>query len=330
MKLQTHQLKKFNSVAGGIKKNTILPILSYLKFEDGKVTKNNLESFVTMEIDFEGSCLIDERILTTFVESTGASEIDVEVKGNSITLSHGKERIISPTDDIKLFPEPPVPENKLDIFISQDVLKAIKVASNFTMDLENSPHASCVHVGNGVVGATSGFIAYVEPIEDELPEIVLEKPMLSVLKGLEFATFNQSDSYIFFKNGNFTFGFIKKDTKFLNMGRFKALPEGEPTLMPKKEFEGFCELCNGYSVGKSYVLATLKEKELSMIDPDFGIDYKKELPTRLPDFSFNPSYMGKLLKSLPDDNLKFLKGQNKYYVTGEKGNYVSLIMELAQ
>lgn len=329
MKIKVRQLKQFNSVASGVKKNTILPILSFLKFDKGTVTKNNLESFVTMEIDFEGSCLIDEKILIGFIDSIEAEEIDVEVKGNTVVLSHGKRKVSSPTDQLEFFPSVPVPDNELDIFISQDLLKSIKVASNFTMDLEGSPYASCVHIGGGLVGATSGFIAYVEPMDEKLPDVVLEKNMVAVLKGLEFALFNQSDSYVFLKSGNFVFGFIKKDTKFLNMGRFKALPEGEPTLMPKKEFEGFCDLCNDYSVGKSYSLATVKGKELSMVDVDYGIDCKEELPVSLPDFSFNPAYMGKLLKALPDENLKFLKDQNKYYITGEKGNYVSLIMELA-
>ena len=77
MKLSTKQLKQFNSIAGGMKQNNILPILSYLRFKDGTITKNNLESFVTMEADFEGSVLIDEKILMSFVEYTNAEEINV-------------------------------------------------------------------------------------------------------------------------------------------------------------------------------------------------------------------------------------------------------------
>lgn len=328
MKIQTRQLKAFNSAASGMKQNGILPILSFLKLDNGTITKNNLESFITMDIDFEGSCLIDERTLMDFIESVNADEIDVEVKGTTVVLSHGKERVISPTDDVANFPAISAAEDAEEIVIPQEVLKAIKISSNFTMDRENLPFTSCVFVGNGLVGATSGFIAYTEKIQEDLPNIILEKSMISALKGLEFVTFSQNETYVFLSTGSFRSGFIKKDTKFIDMGRFAAFPDGEVTIMPKDDFIRFCDFCTSRCVGKLVVIASIKEDKLSMVDADYGIDYEKPLPVALPDFSFNPTMMGKLLKSLPDDKLKFLKADKKMYITGENGGYVSLIMEM--
>ena len=110
MKLKVNEIKKFKSVAGALRQNNILPILSYLKFEDRIITKSNKESFVTMEADFEGSVLIDEKILMSFIEYVSGSEIDVNVSGNSVVLSCGKEKYKSPTDDVINFPK--VHENK--------------------------------------------------------------------------------------------------------------------------------------------------------------------------------------------------------------------------
>ena len=65
-----------------------------------------------------------------------------------------------------------------------------------------------------------------------------------------------------------------------------------------------------------------------MVDADFGNDSEKILPASLPDFSFNPVFMSKLLKSLPEDELNFIKEGNKFFVIGESG-FVSIIMEAA-
>ena len=77
MKIPTKQLKAFNSAAGSMRQNSILPILSFLKLDKRTITKNNLEAFITMDIDFEGSYLIDEKILMGFIESVDAEEIDI-------------------------------------------------------------------------------------------------------------------------------------------------------------------------------------------------------------------------------------------------------------
>jgi hypothetical protein len=325
MKIKTRQLKQFNSIAGSMRQNNILPILSYIKFEDGKITKNNLESFVTMEADFEGSVLIDEKILMSFVESIDAEEIDVTVNGTKVTLSVGKEKDNSPTEAVGNFPVNPAPDGE-EIEISQEVLKAVKIASNFTADNENIPFTSCVFIGKGLVAATTRFIAYTEIVDEALPEIIIEKSALAVIKNFNNASFSQNESYQFFNNHNFTFGFIKKDTKFVDMKMFSKMPEGNIVKMDKTILVKFCDMVNSRCVGR-VVIANINADKVSMIDVDYGNEAEKQLPAPLPDFSFNPLFMGKLLKSLPDTELDFTKEGKRIFITGKSG-FVSLIMDM--
>lgn len=325
MKLITKQLKTFNSIAGGMKQNNVLPILSYLKFDDGYITKNNLESFVTMEADFKGKFLIDEKILMSFVESTNAEEIDVKIDGTSVVISHGKEKMVSPTDDVANFPSNSIPEIK-EIEIPSEVIDEIKIASNFTTEVENMPYSQCVFIGNGLVAATTGFVAYTKKVEDELPQITLGKNAASAIRSFNSVSFSENETYQFFTNHIFRFGFIKNDTKFVDMRPFAKVPNGESVKIEKGEIIRFCDTCVK-SCPSRVVMASIKEDKLSMIDSGYGIDYEKPLVKSMPNFTFNPAILGKMLKSLPDETLTFSKADNKFYVTGESG-FVSLIMEM--
>lgn len=326
MKLLTKQLKTFNSIAGGMKVNNILPITSYLKFEDGYITKNNMESFVTMEADFKGKCLIDEKILMSFVESINADTIDVKIGEKSVILSHGKEKVTSPTDDLINFPKNDESDIK-EIEIEPEVMKAIKIASNFAIEREGVPFTSCVFIGNGIVSATSGFIAYVENSAKDLPEIIIEKAAASAIRNFDSVSFSENDTYQFYTNHIFKFGFIKKDTKFVNMKTWSALPQGlKSEVIDKNELIGFCDFCTKATVGRVAIASIVKNK-LVMKDAAYEIDYEKPLSKELEDFTFNPVFMGKLLKSVPDETVTFSRAESKYYITGESG-FVSLIMEM--
>src|SRR5690606_21604047 len=114
------------------------------------------------------------------------------------------------------------------------------------------------------------------------------------------------------------------DTKYLDMKKFLTLPPKEGAVsMDKRDLQNFCDMVVGSTAGR-VIVAKIKGDKASMEDADFGNDYEKPLPAKLPDFSFNPAFMGKLLKSLPDDELTFVKDANKYFVTGES-DFVSLI-----
>jgi hypothetical protein len=96
--------------------------------------------------------------------------------------------------------------------------------------------------------------------------------------------------------------------------------------MDKSILIKFCDMVSSRCVGRS-VTAKINGNKISMVDVDYGNDAEKELTQSLPDFSFSPVFMGKLLKSLPDEELSFVKDGNKYFIT--KSDYISLIMDVA-
>lgn len=327
MKLLTKQLKTFNSIAGGMKQNNVLPILSYLKFDDGYITKNNLESFVTMEADFKGKCLIDEKILMSVVNSTSEDVIEISVKDKSVIISYGAKKTVSPTDDMINFPANDEAKCK-EIELSPEIIKAVKIASNFTVERENVPFTSCVFIGNGIVAASTGFVAYAEKASKKLPEIVVERNAAAAIKNFESVSYSENDSYRFYTNHIFKFGFIKTDVKFYDMRPFSVLPKDveEKNSINKKELLEFCDICVSSSGGRP-ISANLKGKMLTMVDADYGINHEHPISVELPEFNFNPSIMSKMLKSLPNEEIILIRSKDRYYVTGESG-YVALIMEM--
>ena len=323
MKLQTKQLKQFKAVSSGIKSNGIIPILSYLKFEPGNITKSNLEAFVIMDADVTDAMLIDEKVLMNFVDFTNADTITVTVKGNSIIITDGKAKVTSPTEDIKNFPAIAEATNK-PVNIEPEVIEAIKVASNFTIEDSTMPFKECVFLGNGIVAASSGFICYTKAME--APTAIIHNNVAASLIKFHSLLYSETETYQFFTNGIFKFGFVKNDTKFINMTPFSVIPEGEPTEVEKQELIKFCDICISNTPGR-VVTATINGNKMLMQDAAYGIDIEIPLSAKLDNFSFNPVIMAKMLKALPDEKLKFVRSTNKYFITGDSG-FVSLIMEI--
>lgn len=329
MKLKTAELKQFNSIAGCMQQNKLLPILSYLKFDKGKITKNNLESFICMDADFEGSCLIDEKKLMEFVNSINASEVNVEINGTSITLSNpnnAKEKVKLPTTDIDLFPETLVSDG-VETELNNEVLKAVKVALNFTMERDNMPQTTSVYIGQGLVGAATGFIAYMGSVSSELPEIVMDKTAAFFIKNFDTVLFSENERCQFYSNHVFKFGFIKKEIPYLNMNPWIALmpKDVEGVEVEKDEIIKFCDFCVNTSEGRVVVAQILGDK-LTMAESGYEVEYEKPISAKLEHFTFNPAIMSKLLKSIPDEKVNFIRAKGKYYVTGN--GFVSLIMEM--
>lgn len=325
MKLKTNQLRQFKSAASSIKQNGILPILSYLKFDNGSITKNNLESFLTMKADFKGQMLVDEKILMNFVDFTTAEEITVTITDKSVLITDGKTKVTSPTDDITHFPVSDTTDNK-PVEIKSEVLWAIKVASNFTTEDTSNPFKECVFVGNGIVAASNGFICYLEKVSKKIPNIIIGKDAANSITKFEEVLFSDNNTYCFYETDIFKMGFVKTEVKFVDMAVFLTIPEGEQIEIKKSEIIKFCDICINSTTGR-LVTANINGNQLSMVDSSYGINIETPISATLENFVFNPILMQRLLKSLPDESVKFIKGTNKYFIIGDSG-FVSLIMEI--
>lgn len=324
MKLQTAQLKQFKAAASAIKQNNILPILSYLKFDNGKIIKNNLESFLIMDADFTGTMLIDEKVLMNFVEFTSATEITCTIEGSQVLITDGKAKVKSPTDDVVNFPANTSTDNE-PIELQAEILYAIKVAGNFTMEDQTMPFKEFVFVGKCMVAASNGFTFYGQKVPVPFGEIVIGKDAVTAITKFESVLFSENETYQFYQNSGYKFGFIKKDLKFLDMSQFMSIPETESVTVSKSEIIKFCDICISNTPGR-VVIAKAVDNVLSMIDAAYSLNIEIPITATLDTFGFNPHYMSRMLKSLPDEQLQFTRASNKYFITGESG-FVSLIME---
>lgn len=328
MILLTKQLKVFRAASSSIKQNNIIPVLSFLKFNNGTITKNNSQAFVIMDADFEGSCLIDERRLYGFLDKVTADTIEVKIKGESIVLtSAGIPSATYPTDDIGLFPDVESGD-ATPIDFPSAVMYAIKVASLFTIENESNAFTECVFIGNGIVSASNNFSAYVENVAKGMPEIILHRDTCAAITKFEKLSFSQSETYQFFSLPGFKYGFSKKETKFIDMSPYmKNLPSGDRLQIDKDEIINFCDICVSSMPPGRILNARIEPGRLIMEDGAHSVNVEHPLAVELPDFGFNPSVMGKMLKSLPDQEVCFIKGPNKYYITGVSG-FIALIMEM--
>lgn len=323
MKLQISQLRQFRAAAQGIKQNNLLPILSYLKFDNGTITKNSLDSFVQMKADFKGSMLIDERALYTFMDFTDADTIDVTAKGASLTITDGKTKKIAPTDDIKVFPSTSMPASDA-VELNTEILQTVKTALSFTDENGANEFSKYVFIGNGLIGATNNFIAYTKPC-GTLPDIVIGKDAAVVIVKYPSVIFSENDTYQFYEIGDFKYGFCKTETPMINLTPHSKLPDIDRTDVNKYPIIKFCDMCVSDCPSR-VVVAEFLGGVMQMNDAAYAINNTSPMDVVIEDFTFNPGLMSKLLKSVPGDTLQFVKSGAKYYITD--GTFVALIMEM--
>lgn len=337
MKIKTSELRIFKSNATAIKGNTLLQVLSYLKFHDGTIIKHNLHAFLIQKVTtVNESFLVDEKILMGFIDNTRAEEIEIKIKDKRILISEvgGKAKITSPTDDVINFPTiEDEPEEK--IILSKKVLNAIKIASNFIVTETLMPLRSHVFIGKKNVGGSNSFIGYLEAQDEELPQIILSKEVCAAISRMGVSSFSQSQRYHYFENGNIRYGFIKPDCAFFDLTPFGVFDKKKLKhfSINKDEFIMFNDMCLSSTPSKIVRATFTVEKnklKLQMIDTEYEINNYREIDIdgeMEGEFTYQPVYMSHLLKSIPDSDLIFYQSHQKYYITGD-GNFAALIMQV--
>jgi hypothetical protein len=331
MKLLVSELKSFKSNSSSIKTRNTLPILSYLKFTKGAVTKNSLSEFIVQKITCDDEMLIDERLLMNFVDNTDAKEITVTKKGNRVTITDGETDIVSPTEDITFYPVNSSTEDDSILFDDQ-VMSAISVASNFIIDEQIHTARSMVFVGKDYVIGQNGSVGYAEKIGKGFPEICLYKEMLNAIKKFTEVQFSQNDSYYFFESGDCKFGFSKPELKFTDCTRVGTskiddLPKFSASRRELKRFNDLC-ISSSLTALKISSLTMNGGLNLEMIDTDreLGISRKIEATgTGNGKLHYNPEMMNILLKNVSDEIITFHQAENHCYITGDSG-FQSLLM----
>jgi hypothetical protein len=334
MKLNVSDLKRFKANSASIKTNNVLPILSYLKFDKGTVTKNSMGSFITQKIDCDKSFLVDEKILMSLVECTSSPTISIELKDGKIIMSDGSIKKTSPSEPVENFPTNDEADSEL-FSIDREVLESIGIASQFVVDME-VPSPSCfVFVGKKHVCGSNGAIAYIDEFEEDLPEMVLDRTISQTISKYDTVKFSSNESYIFFETSDLKFGFIQPSHKFFDETSFADFTAEAKFIMDKSEFVNINDMVIKDTVSKiaqASIEVSKGKMFFEMNDTGYEVNTTKEFDVEgdvaCDKFNFNPVLMNKLLKSVPDTELTFNKVGNRYYITGDSG-FVALIIGMA-
>jgi len=336
MKLKTSELRQFKQNASFIKTRGIIPILEFLKVENGTITKTSLECFMVQEIESKGSVLLNENILFNFLSQTKEPSIEITVKDKRVTIYDGSIRVSFPEEDISTFPSIP-DEVEEKIHIGNDVFCAIKNAANFTDTMDLPDTRAHVFVGNGNVFGGNGFICYMERFKSKLPQISLAKDFATIVGKFNEADFSENEKYIFFNTYNCRFGFIKSMFKYTDLSKLMEFDKSHPRFeLDKKELLSFSEMCVSSTKSK-IVVADMSVKSnklnLEMVDTDFEVNVNQSIPigdgNMGEPFSFNASLMITMLKNIPDDELVFYRKDKSLIITGESG-FVSIIQQITK
>lgn len=332
MKIKVSELKQFKGNSSFIKQTNILPVLGYLKFDDGCITKSNMGCFLVQEVDgVNESFLVDEKILMNFMDCTSAPEIEIKLKDKRVLITDGNTKVFSPTEDIINFPKH---ESEFvdGVVLSNKTLMDISIASNFIISDPLMPFRSHVFVGRKHVAGSNSFIAYIAKSEDEVPEIILSKDTAMAVGKLPIASFSQTDRWHLFKTDKAMYGFIKPEINFFDVSQYGVFDRTLPSFeIDKTDMIRFNDMCISSSPSKD-LTASFKINDgnikLEMQDIDYEISITKDIPVNGSmegTFIFIPANINQLLKNIPDTNLTFTHSKPMFYITaGEE--FTTLIM----
>lgn len=327
MQLLTATIREFQKLSSGIKTNSFLPILSYLKIGNNSIIKTNLNQFVDFSIQSDKEIiLVDEKMLYNFINATSQELVSIVTKDKYVIISDGNQSLKHQLQDITLFPTIPTLDSDYTS-ISSETLQAIFVANNLTIDADIPDMTTVVFIGNKSVASTDRFTAYKEPISETiiLPLIKPAATLISKFKNVEYATYG---NYDFFKTSSGVFGFAQSELKFIDIQSQIILEsELDGFEVNKHDVISFCEMASASSKNGS-AECIFQTGLLKMDDNDVDIHIEKEAPTfkcKGP-FKFDPVLMSKLLKSVPGDMVMFYPGDRKYCLTDSTRSYMSIIM----
>ena len=334
MKIKTSELRSFLSAGGHIKTNNILPILQYIKFDNGRIIKNNLSEFIVYETSFAGSILVEERLLSNLVSVAVSEYIEISKLKNRVVLTDGSNTIEHQYEPQENFPLNEEPTSEGEYELTPDDLLQIGICSDFCHENHILVQHHHLYITDGEIFASNNVVAYFKKTNSKMPTVQISKPNAKKISALKTAVFSQNDSYMFFVSDNIKYGFIKAaGLTSLKMGQYMNVDSSDHVFtVDRSEFVNFSNICTTSTPAKIIRCNLSLEKEylkLSMVDDDYSVSVNKTLKATGSVegvFCFDPNQMNRLCKSLPDQLLTFHQFPKKYLVTGQSG-FVALIME---
>lgn len=331
IKVPVSDLRSFKKNSSHIKSKGIIPILDYIKFDNGTISKTNINEFVVQESNFSGAFLVEERILFNFIEYTHASEILFIADGKKVIISDGSQKTSSNQAEIELFPaieQPP----KETVSLTDTILKLFGAAAKYTQE-QDDLRKSHIFIGGDAILASDGFIAFYRKIDRVLPNTAIHRHVAERISSIDPADFSQNENKMFFRAGKVIYGFQKTEATYIDMRRFFEYSKEDSFHAPKSELIEFNEMCLSMSkIKMCHPFLEIKNDKLIMsaVNSDYGVDNEKEIEVvgGMGDkFKYDAAIFNRLLKTAPDEELTFSRIKGMMYITGASG-FTSLIMEL--
>jgi DNA polymerase III sliding clamp (beta) subunit (PCNA family) len=316
MNIKVKPLKSFFQLSSGISVNNIIPILGYIKLDNGELIKSNLQTFIQHKVDIPNniSVLLDEKVMGAFLKDCKSEEIEFKVeqkvvnkeKRSEVWLIDGKRKIKFQSPDISDYPKFPDSEKENEITLDDEVLGAIGRASKNVGAVGANEVLDFIHLSNGYVIGTDRAKFYCKKILG-IPSVVIDTETANTISQFSEVNFYQKGKYNFFNTGNTVYAFIQPEVKSPDLMPF--IPKEQPKEVIEfevAELVGFCDTVVAASASKVLNCA-LKGNKLSFKDADYDIDYDMELNstgTFEPNITFLPRTFGGYFKSLGYQKIK--------------------------
>lgn len=332
IKVPVADIRSLKKNSSHIKKNGILPIHDYIKFDNGTITKTSQHEYVVQESNFNGAFLVEERVLFHFIDYTHAAEILFVADGKKVILSDGSQKASSNQDDINLFPKIEQPP-KETVSLTDTILKLFGSAAKYTQEKDSDLRKSHIFIGGDAIIASDGFIAFYRKIDRALPKTAIHRSVAETVSSIDPADFSQTEKKLFFRAGKVLYGFQKTEATYVDMSGFFNYKKGTCFHAPKSDLIAFNEMSLGMSKLKlchPYLEVVNGKLLMSAVDSVFGVDNEKEIDVvgEMGDkFQYDAVILNRLLKTAPDEELTFYRIKGMMYITGDSG-FTSLIMEL--
>jgi DNA polymerase III sliding clamp (beta) subunit (PCNA family) len=332
IKVSVADIRSFKKNSSRITSKGVIPILDYIKFDNGAITKTNINEFVVQESNFSGAFLVEERILFNFIEYTSAAEVLFVADGKKVIISDGSQKTSSSQGDISLFPE--IEQSpKETVSLTDTILKLFGSAAKYTQEGSDDLRKSHIFIGGDTLMASDGFVAFYRKIDRELPKTAIPRSVAEKVSSIDPADFSQTEKKLFFRAGKTLYGFQKTEATYIDMSSFFNYKKDSSFHAPKSELIAFNEMSLAMSKLKlchPYLEIVNGKLLMSAVNSDYGVDNEKEIDVigEMGDkFQYDAVILNRLLKTAPDEELTFSRVKGKMYITGDSG-FTSLIMEL--
>jgi hypothetical protein len=320
MDFKTSELKEFIAKSKAIRVNNILPILSYIKYDSGVLTKTNQETFFSSKISTndKGCFLIDERIISAYLKDFPSDTINIEQDGNFMVINK-KTRF--PAEKAEMFPKAPESDTINKVALDETIMKAISYFGSLTMSSEITHNLCFVHIAGGGMFASNNHCFVSKEIDLKNDGIILSREACALLSSYSEVEYYSNENYNFFISGGNSIAIIKPHAS-TPLEQFKKVIESgnkdDYFEVDKGLLLSFCEFATAVSGSLLPECAASVKKgvmSLSLNDSAYEITDKRDIDVdgdfEIESFSFNPKILSPFLRALPYGVIRFSPHEQK-------------------